>query len=131
MLSLNNEGGCFCGEIRYRISGEPVFQLFCFCKDCLAITGTDGYAGYMVKESDFKLIKGVPKTHDKCSQQGRTVKRHFCGTCGTNLWGQTEFGLISVAAGTLDDSTLFKPTKKVFTDDAPDWSRVPDELEEM
>ena len=124
-------GGCFCGDIRYRISGEPVIQLYCFCKDCLSITGTDGYAGYMVNESDFQLTKGTPTTHDKLSKEGRTVKRHFCGKCGSNLWGQTEFGLISVAAGTLDDPNLFKPTKKVFVHDAPRWARVPSELEEM
>ena len=125
------EGGCFCGEVRYQISGEPVFQLFCYCKDCLAITGTDGYAGYMVNESEFEIIQGEPATHDKVSTQGRTVKRHFCGNCGSNLWGKTQFGLISVAAGSLDDHSLFKPTKKVFTRDAPHWARVPDELEEM
>jgi hypothetical protein len=130
-MSEEIEGGCFCGEIRYRISGDPVFQLFCFCKDCRAISGTDGYAGYMVNESDFKLIQGVPVKHEKISRDKRTVVRHFCGTCGSNLWGKTEFGLISVAAGTLDNPSLFKPTKKVFVEDAPDWGRVPDHLESM
>lgn len=123
------DGGCFCGEIRYRISGDPVLQLYCFCTDCLAITGTDGYAGYMVKNEDFSLVKGTPKTHDKLSKEGRTVRRHFCGTCGTNLWGQTELGLVSVAAGTLDDPSEFQPTKKAFAHDAPDWARVPGSLE--
>ena len=125
------EGGCFCGEIRYQITGEPVIQLYCFCEDCLSIIGTDGYAGYMVKDADFLLTNGSPSTHKKLSKHGRTVKRHFCGTCGTNLWGQTEIGLVSVAAGTLDDRSVFKPTKKVFFHDAPEWARVPDELEEF
>ena len=130
-MSIMIKGGCFCGEIRYQISAAPIFELFCYCKDCLAITGTDGYAGFMVNEPDFKLTKGSPFTHDKLSTQGRTVKRHFCGTCGSNLWGQTEFGLISVAAGSLDDPSLFKPTKKVFTHDAPSWARIPEWLEDM
>jgi hypothetical protein len=125
------EGGCFCGDIRYRISGEPEIQLYCFCKDCRSTTGTDGYAGYMVNDCDFTLTRGAPRTHDKLSAKGRTVKRHFCGHCGSNLWGQTEFGLVSVAAGTLDDPTLFSPTKMTFVHDAPGWARVPDELEEM
>lgn len=124
-------GKCFCGEIKYRITGAPILQLFCFCKDCRSITGTDGYAGYMVKQSDFHLLTGTPSIHEKISKQGRTVKRHFCRICGSNLWGQTEFGLISVAAGTLDDPNEFKPTKKVFTHDAPGWARIPPELEEM
>ena len=44
-------GGCFCGRIRYEIAGDPALQLLCFCKDCQRISGTAGYAGYMVDES--------------------------------------------------------------------------------
>lgn len=59
------EGGCFCGEVRYKVAGEPVLQLLCFCKDCLSITGTDGYAGLMVKTADFHLLQGKPTVHKK------------------------------------------------------------------
>ena len=130
-MPKNVEGGRFCGEIRYRLMGDPVLQLFCYCKDCRAISGTDGYAGYMINESDFSLILGTPFQHKKISKEHRTVVRNFCGTCGSNLWGKTEFGLISVAAGSLDDPSLFKPTKKVFVQDAPEWARIPEHLDEM
>ena len=121
-------GGCFCGHIRYEISGDPAFQVLCFCTDCLRITGTAGYAGYMVNESDFKVISGEPRMHVKTSSEGRIVKRHFCPECGSNLFGVTEFGLVSVSAGTLDNPELFNPTAKVFEGDAPHWARVPNDL---
>ena len=124
-------GGCFCGAVRYEITADAVIQLLCFCKDCLSIMGTDGYAGYMVKEADFRLVSGEPTSHTKTSKEGRQVHRHFCGVCGSNLWGVTEFGLVSIAAGSLDDPSLFTPTKKVFAADAPHWARIPDDLEEM
>jgi len=125
------EGGCFCGEVRYKVSGEPVLQLYCFCRDCTIFTGTDGYAGYMVRNSAFAVLKGEPRIFDKKSREGRIVKRHFCGVCGTNLWGQTEYDLVSIAAGTLDDVSAFKPTKKVFTCNAPDWARIPEGLRDV
>jgi len=131
MAKKDLEGGCFCGEVRYRITGYPVLQLYCFCSDCLAISGTDGYAGYMVRNKNFALTKGNPTAHDKLSKEGETVTRYFCPTCGTNLWGETVFGLISVAAGTLDDKSQFQPTKKAFAHDAPAWARVPDGLEDI
>ena len=130
-MSKEIEGGCFCGEVRYKVSGEPVLQLFCFCNDCRLILGTDGYAGYMINESDFVLAKGSPVKHEKISKEHRKVVRHFCGTCGSNLWGETEFGLISIAAGSLDDPSLFKPTKKAFVQDAPGWARIPESLEDI
>ena len=125
------EGGCFCGEIRYRITGEAVMQLVCYCRDCLASSGTDGYAGYMIKTENFELLQGQTSTFDKTSKEGRIVTKHFCGNCGSNLWGVTSFGLTSVAAGTLDEPNVFQPNKKVFVKDAPDWARIPDHLEEM
>ena len=130
-MSKPKQGGCFCGAVRYEIIGQSEVELFCFCTDCQKITGTDGYAGYMVKTNDFRLISGEPVVHEKTSKEGRIVKRHFCGKCGSNLWGVTEFGLTSVSAGTLDDSSVFAPTKKVFVHDAPSWARVPSDLEEL
>ena len=130
-MSEEISGGCFCGEIGYEITGDPAIQLFCFCSDCLAMLVTDGFAGLMINDADFKHVKGSPTKFEKISKEGRTVVRHFCGTCGSTLWGQTEFGLVSLAAGSLDDPSLFKPTHKVFAQDAPDWARVPSHLEDM
>ena len=124
-------GGCFCGCVRYEIAGEPAMQVLCFCRDCLKTSGTAGYAGYMVNTSDFRVVSGEPKVHERTSKEGRTVKRHFCSECGSNLFGVTEFGLSSVAAGTLDNPEVFHPTAKCFVDDAPHWARVPAELEKL
>ena len=118
-------GGCFCGAIRYEISGPAQLQLYCFCADCRATTGPDGYAGYMVKDAHFKHTAGTPTQYRKISSEGRTVIRNFCGVCGSSLWGETQLGISSVAAGTLDGPTLFKPTMNVFEEQAPPWARVP------
>ncbi|NOD37146.1 MULTISPECIES: GFA family protein [unclassified Ruegeria] len=130
-MAQSLEGGCFCGEVRYRITGEAVLQLMCFCRDCLSMTGTDGYAGYMIKSENLQLLKGKPRTFEKTSKEGRPVIKHFCGTCGSGLWGVTAFGLTSIAAGTLDEPNNFSPSKKVFAKDAPNWARVPHHLEDM
>jgi hypothetical protein len=121
-------GGCYCGNIRYLVNGEPVIHLYCFCEECHSITGTDGYhSGYMVKESDFQLVSGTPSTHKELSKEGRMIKRHYCQACGCEIWAQTDLGLISVSASTFDDPTVCHSTKKVFVHDAPDWARIPDE----
>lgn len=121
---MDLEGGCFCGNIRYRVSGKPVIQLMCYCRDCLSLSGTDGFAGMMFKERDFQIVRGSPTTFEKISKENRPVVRHFCGTCGTGLWGTTSFGLVSIHAGTLDDPSVFNPDRNVFVDDAPHWARI-------
>ncbi|GAA5444936.1 hypothetical protein Misp06_03128 [Microbulbifer sp. NBRC 101763] len=130
-MSYLQEGGCFCRNVRYKIKGEPVLQLFCFCSDCRMITGSDAWPGFMVRSSDFLCSLGIPKIYKKVSSEGRTVKQHFCKNCGSNLWGETEFGLISVGAGTLDNPDIFNPSNKVFTSGVPHWARVPENLESL
>ncbi len=118
-------GGCYCGEIRYELSGEAELQLFCFCEDCRKFCGTDGYAGYMVLDDNFKHTRGTPTQHRTISAEGRTVTRNFCSVCGSLCWGATELGLTSVAAGTLDDPDIFQPSMNVFEEQAPHWARIP------
>ena len=129
MTERSLEGGCLCETVRYRVTGAPVLSVLCYCRDCLSVAGTDGYAGMMVRETDFEHVSGPTTTHTRQSKSGREVERHFCPKCGSNLWGVTQLGLISVAAGTLDNPNLFKPTKAVFVSDAPEWASVPDGLE--
>ncbi len=123
------EGGCFCNAIRYRVTGEPALSLLCFCSDCLASYGCDGFPGLMVENNAFQQVAGSTTEFARSSASGRTVVKHFCSTCGTTIWGQTELGLVSISAGTLDDPNRFRPTKAVFTDQAPHWARIPDHLE--
>ena len=54
------QGGRLCGAVRYSIVGEPVFQLYCYCTDCRRVSGTDGYAAYVVQRSDLTLEQGEP-----------------------------------------------------------------------
>jgi len=85
----------------------------------------------MVNNDDFECTKGSPTVFKKVSKEGRTVKQNFCGKCGSTLWGETEFGLISVGAGTLDNPDVFTPTKKVYVEGSPHWARIPESLETM
>ena len=83
----------------------------------------------MVREGDCEHTCGPTTTHTRGSKAGRKVERHFCPECGSNLWGVTQLGLVSVAAGTLDDADVIKPTKAVFLSEAPAWARIPDGVE--
>jgi len=121
-------GGCLCENLRYRITATPEFCLYCYCKDCQASTGSDRFAGLMFAQSAFALTKGTSSFVETSAVSGRKVNRHFCPQCSSMIYGQTEMGLVSVCAGSLDDTSLFKPTMAVFTEDAPVHADVPKEL---
>ncbi len=128
-MTTTVEGGCFCGAVRYRAARDPELCVYCFCSDCLKRMGSDGYAGFMVDEDTFEHLHGDTAYVAAEAASGRTVKRHFCPECGSHLWGETELGLVSIAAGTLDEPDLFQPTMAAFTENALTWARIPEGLE--
>src|SRR5437667_1732066 len=77
------EGGCFCGEIRYR--AKSVFDSgYCHCSMCRRFTGCPALTWFSVPEHDFSLVSGVPKAF----QSSATFTRYFCSTCGTHVFGR-------------------------------------------
>ena len=38
-LTLPCEGGCQCGEIRYRLTGAPLWLTVCHCNECKRQSG--------------------------------------------------------------------------------------------
>jgi hypothetical protein len=134
-MSIEHEssisGGCLCGEVRFRIDGEAVFQLLCYCADCRKVSGSDAYAAFVVPRDTLTLETGSPTGFSVQAKSGRTNRRNFCGTCGSRLWADLEMGFASVSGGALDDPERFQPTMVHCENDAPTWARIPDQLESL
>ena len=56
------EGGCYCGSVRFEISGEPVNQSICHCRDCQKSSGAASVAWIMLGQDAFSISKGELKT---------------------------------------------------------------------
>ena len=41
---MSVEGGCLCGAIRYRVSGEPLARSLCHCRSCRLGAGAPSVA---------------------------------------------------------------------------------------
>lgn len=122
------KGGCLCGEVRFSIQGEPLVQLYCYCSDCRKVSGTDGYAAYVVPRSALTLDKGKPTGYSVTAKSGGTNTRNFCSKCGSRLWADLKDNLASVSGGAFDDPETFTPTMVHCENDAPSWGRVPESL---
>ena len=73
------EGGCFCGAIRYRFSGEDIPCADCHCTMCRRTSGAPYVSWLVVPATAFAYTRGEPRTL-KSSDDGT---RYFCGDCGT------------------------------------------------
>jgi hypothetical protein len=117
-------GGCQCGEVRYAIEGEPLEVVVCHCKECQRQSGSAFGMSLFVSGDSFHLISGNLKSFAVVCDSGRVKTCAFCETCGTRIYHRTGSN-ISIKAGTLDDTSLLRPTHHYWTKRKQPWVIVP------
>jgi hypothetical protein len=78
------EGGCYCGEVRYKAEGKPMMKAQCHCRECQYISGGSPNVFVLMPLDGFSYTKGTPKKF-KRSDLEHAVTREFCAECGTHL----------------------------------------------
>jgi hypothetical protein len=117
-------GGCHCGAVRYEISGEPQLVARCHCRQCQKASGA-GHVMHLGVGRDQLRVEGQTSTHQYIADSGAPVQKHFCPSCGTNMFGEPEGmpGFMTVAAATLDDSSMYEAQVIIFTQSQQPWDR--------
>lgn len=117
------EGGCNCGDIRYRCEGAPVVVAQCHCRNCQRQSGSAFSVNLIFPESDVTLEGELSVYEDKDTFSGNSVMRKFCGTCGSPIFTQVPDGkgMLIVKLGTLDDPKPYVPVATLWTSTALPW----------
>ena len=114
-------GRCFCGDVRYAVTGEPASVGICHCESCRRIAGAESVAWAVIPLSAFSITAGTPRSFN--SSPG--VTRMHCSRCGTSLTyrvGERDF--IDVTLGSLDEPETWIPEKEVFCAEAVSWNAL-------
>ena len=118
-------GGCLCGAVRYRSSGQPLFGVVCHCRDCQRASGSGGAPVLGVPKASFSC-EGPVKQSRVTGGSGPQAIRNFCAECGSQLFGTPESApeLVTIYAGSLDDPEAFTPTDALCVSQRPHWARL-------
>ena len=122
------EGRCYCGSVRYRAEGDPLFKGQCHCRECLYISGGHPNVVMGMPDAGFAYTKGSAKAYRR-SDLERPVTREFCPDYGTHLLTRTPRvpGAVLAKVGTLDDPRAFgAPQMVIFTIDKQSFHHVPE-----
>lgn len=113
------EGGCLCGSIRYRVTGQPVALTLCHCRSCRLACGAPSVAWTILRTEDFTYLSEKPIGF----RSSPSVVRTFCGACGTSLTYQRESwpDTIDVMTATLDTPDEFPPAKEIWVEQKLAW----------
>jgi hypothetical protein len=123
------EGGCSCGEIRYRLSSEPLFTHCCHCLNCQRQTGSAFVINALIEADRVELLGGEPRPVDVPRDDGSAQRIFRCPTCEVAVYSRySRPGVLFVRAGTLDDPGLVSPDVHIFTRSKRKWVELPDSV---
>ena len=128
-MSFPAEGGCACGEIRYRLTSEPLVTHCCHCLNCQRQTGSAFAINILIEADRMQLLAGEPVRVDAPRDDGSTQKIFRCPTCQIAVY--SNYGrpdIRFVRAGTLDDPSLVAPDVHIYTRSMRAWVGLPDSV---
>jgi hypothetical protein len=121
------EGGCDCGEVRYRMT-RPLFVHCCHCRWCQRETGSAFAINAMIESERVVLLIGAPEIVDTPSNSGKGQKIARCPKCRIAVWSNYPGGgdaVRFVRVGTLDDPDRLTPDIHIFTSSKQPWVVIP------
>jgi hypothetical protein len=87
---MERTGQCLCGQIKLTISDDNAELDVCHCKNCQLQSGS-AYAPFLTVALGNLCVDGRPKCFaDSDTVSGRTVRRYFCGDCGSPAYAVVE-----------------------------------------
>jgi hypothetical protein len=127
MHATQAEGGCLCGQVRYRVLGLPKSSSVCHCTSCRRASGAQSLAWFVVDRIQLTLLTGELAKF----QSSVAVTRGFCRDCGTSLTYEhdDDVNAIELTTATLDRPELFEPTKEIWLSEKVSWVVVNPALE--
>jgi len=124
---MAREGGCSCGQIRYRLTSEPLFVHCCHCLNCQRQTGSAFVINLLIESVRVELLAGSPQPVDVPRDDGSKQRIFRCPTCEVAVY--SEYGrddVLFVRSGTLDDPSTVTPDVHIYTRSKLPWITLPE-----
>ena len=121
------EGGCSCGEVRYRLTSEPLFVHCCHCLNCQRQTGSAFVINLLVEADRVEVTAGKPRPVDVPRDDGSAQRIYRCLSCAVAVFSEySRPELLFVRAGTLDEPGSVAPGVHIFTRSKLPWVALPE-----
>jgi len=99
------KGSCFCGAVKFTVSGEPAGMGYCHCESCRHWSAGPVNAFTLWSPEAVKITQGADNigTYNKTPQSSRK----WCKNCGGHIFTEhPEWGVTDVYAAVLHQLTI-------------------------
>ena len=126
MSDSTYSGGCFCGRVRFELTGKAIFACHCHCESCRRAAGA-AFVTWVSFPRDSLVMKSGGISEYRSSPG---VERGHCADCGTTLtyWWNRRPEEIDIALAALDDTAGIVPEAHIWVEDEVPWLDVNDGL---
>lgn len=127
--AFDEQGGCDCRQIRYRLSERPLFVHACHCRWCQRESGSAFALNAMIESDRLQLLGAEPELVNTPSASGAGQLIARCPQCKVALYSHYAGAgkLVSfVRVGTLDQPDLLPPDIHIFTESKQPWLQLPE-----
>jgi len=120
--SVGVTGGCFCGQIRYRVI-KPLFNArSCHCSKCRKAFSGAGSAYAEVQANSFIWVTGQEDVVQYYASPEWGLG--FCGRCGTTLCGINKGRIHGVTLGSVDGDPGVEIEVHLFVGSKAPWDHI-------
>ncbi len=118
-----SEGGCRCGQLRFRVTAKPIITMACHCTGCQRMTASAFSLSALYPSDAFEVTAGDPVIG---GLHGGT-RHFFCPHCMSWAFTLPEGidGFVNVRAMLFDDASDFIPFVETYTSEALPWAKTP------
>lgn len=116
------EGGCQCGQVRYRIM-RPVRAVYaCHCRECQKQSASAFGMSVPVAMADF-AVEGRTASWERATDLGSRTRCFFCPNCGSRVYHQSNRSpeCATVKGGSLDDTRGLVPSAHIWVSRKQGW----------
>jgi hypothetical protein len=116
-------GRCGCGQVRYTITAPQLPVVYaCHCTDCQTHSGS-AFALQMPVFEAMLSVSGELVSGVRAQPSGATGTIFACAQCLVRIYSKnsTRPGMVTIRAGTLDDSKQVVPKFHLWTSSKQSW----------
>ena len=116
------EGGCRCGQLRFRITQPPAMASVCHCRGCQRMSASAFSTSLSLAPDGFAVLAGEPVIG---GLHGKQAQHHHCDACKSWVYTVSpEMGMVNVRATMLDEADWFEPFIEMQTAEMLPWAKT-------
>ena len=117
-------GECFCGAVKYSISGRLRDARSCHCSRCRKAFSAQASAYALVDPESFRWESGEELLTSYTSKAGFGLR--FCSVCGSTMCGTFEGNVHGVTLGCVNGDPGIEIAAHIFVGSKAPWEVIPE-----